>query len=183
MTLSHRKLWGLIDTHTSTWSLDPDRLTISLEKRHQGTTWPTVFDDSITDTSQNPPQEFSPEQLEAMKHVLSHMTSEEHLDEAEDPNPSTTLLGDGADRDDLASNTEERVRKQSMSLEVQTVSDATDPFELLSTPLPVAGLPSSARDSVVVKRQVDGLLLDKRWNHVATYPVCPHQLVSSFGIG
>lgn len=169
MSVSHRKLWGLIDTHTSTWALDPDRLYISLEKKHQGTTWPTVFDDSITDASLNPPQDFTPEQLAAMKDVLSHMTSDE-LNDAE-PAATITLLGDGADRDDLASNVDEQVTKQSLSLASEDVSDSSEAFELLSKSLIISGRPDSADQSVVVKRQVDGLVLDNNWTHIGTYAV------------
>ncbi|GAA5915814.1 hypothetical protein JCM6882_006108 [Rhodosporidiobolus microsporus] len=50
--LSHKKLWGDIDPHTSVWTFDREAegrnstfglLTLHLEKAHAGTKWPDVF--------------------------------------------------------------------------------------------------------------------------------------------
>lgn len=171
LSLSHRKLWGPIDTSLSTWSFDGGRLTIAMEKTHQGTTWPTIFDESITDSTFNPPQQYSDDQLEAMKDVLSHMTSE-HAEEGEGP-PSSSLLGDGADRDELSNSGDHLVRKQVFDVHSGNITaEASQPFELLSTALPIAGQPQAhLAPSLVVKRQVDGLLLDGSWRHTSTYPV------------
>ncbi|GAA5994028.1 hypothetical protein JCM11641_000576 [Rhodosporidiobolus odoratus] len=58
--LSHKKLWGEIDPHTSVWTFDREAegrdgtfgvLTLHLEKLHAGTRWMDVFSSSSTSTS------------------------------------------------------------------------------------------------------------------------------------
>lgn len=174
LALSHRKLWAPIDTQLSTYSIDPDRLIVSLEKQHHSTTWPSVFDNSVTQDAENPTEEFSPQEINAMKDVLAHMTSEEPVvDNNNEPKASSTLLGDGMDRDELANSSDSLVRRQTLALDLQleeTMAKMSGPFDLLSTEAPVAGQPGRPR-SAVVKRQVDGLLINSEWVHVATYPV------------
>lgn len=193
--VSHKKLWDVIDPHTSVWTFDRDAegrdstfglLSLHLEKGNPGTRWSDIF-------AVSPPEEFGVPSLGASDRKLEGVP--ETMDPSELANISESMEqwtqgvagGVGADNEGMGQGVPTSLIGEEIDVEVDGDSGRpfvvtwiegadqpepklvrphpTIPYSLLSVPLPLANSPPS----VVIKHDVDGLLFGSPAPEVYTW--------------
>jgi hypothetical protein len=156
---THRRLNREIDPSASSWVFEPDQklLLVNLEKaKHER--WPSVFKDATNEPSET----LTEEQIKQMASVLSHMTS--------DQEPATyqtaTLIGEGTDAEIDSASASDMTYFSEIDSTGQPRS-SLGPFEIVSQPMSSA----DQDNSLITRRDVDGLYMDSDWKHASLYPV------------
>lgn len=224
--VSHKRLWGDIDPHTSVWTFDRDAegrdstyglLTLHLEKAHAGTRWSDVFAPSPRrdDVQEGSGPGAGGARIEELDPELEYETVPETLDPSELAGITERMEqwaqglvrhGLGYSDEGLGSGIPTSLTGDEVDVEVDAESGrpfvvtwiegaaaasgsarlvhphAAVPYELLSTPFPLAAAasssPSLSYEGITVKHDVDGLLFTPppastasyEWSHASTFP-------------
>ncbi|QRW06576.1 CS domain-containing protein [Ceratobasidium sp. AG-Ba] len=176
--------WAEVDPGASlwTWERAPDErqsnvglLTIHLEKKHIGTRWSHVFAPSTGEP--DVPETLDPSELASIREALEKYTTEL----AGDGSSMPSLANPDADEElDAPGQVGQRVIVQRIdALSGSTHVDQRD-ISMLSTPLLM--IDPSAVPSLIVRRDIDGLLFHLEptasWTHVSTYSALSFVLAS-----
>jgi len=176
--VSHRSLWGQIDSSSCTWTFDPqDRsLSIHLEKRDEGLRWTSLFTHG---SGEEVEERLNPKDLEIITASLEKYTETEGPEK--DFRVRSTLLGEDGDDVDLETH-DEHVTFGFIDNQHHTI-----PVRVKSLAMPG----SSAPGSILVKRGYDALLFHPipsqsdslpNWLHTGTFPALDYVLASKRNI-
>jgi len=201
-----RELWGTVDRSTSLWTWDKegDRpsvpgqprtvglLTLHLEKTHEGTKWPHVFElagKGTEDAIEEVQETIDPSEMYKIREALEKYTSA--LSSGEDP--SGLGLGSGMPslaRGEMDESVDESVGRHAVHMWFSLLDgvEAPTPFvacgEVLALPLPVSGK-ATQKSALVMRDTIDGLLYGAPvlpeidgWVHIATFPALAFVLAS-----
>ena len=201
-----RELWGTVDRSTSLWTWDKEGdlpstpgqprtvglLTLHLEKAHEGTKWPHVFElagkgteDAIEEVSETT----DPSEMYKIREALEKYTAA--LSTGKDP----TGLGLGSGMPSLAQgemdeSVDGNVGRHAVHMWIDVRDGVEAPTigvaegDVLALPLPIAG-EVTQKSSLLMKNTIDGLLYTvpvlpeiDGWKHTATFPALAFVLAS-----
>jgi hypothetical protein len=193
------RLWGGIAPPSSFWTWDAHGaqayglLTLHLEKRHAGTRWPHLFDDTVSPSSpsvqpEQVPETLDPSELYAIRESLEKYTAAlAGSGGADAMRPSSLADGEVDEEADAAVGTETCITWVAAADGADPAGAQADwdvPFTVLATPLP--GMSDGI--SLVVKHTIDGplfVLSDENaaggtpvWTHLSTFSAMAFVLAS-----
>ncbi|KAG8742507.1 hypothetical protein FRC10_001341 [Ceratobasidium sp. 414] len=175
--------WAEVDPGASlwTWERAPDErqtnvglLTLHLEKKHVGTRWSHVF---ASTGEPDVPETVDPSELASIREALEKYTAELSGDGSAMP----SLANPDADEElDAPGRVGQRVTVQRIDAASGLARIDQHEASVLSTPLPVVD--SATSPSLVVRRDIDGLLFNSRpdasWGHISTFSALSFVLAS-----
>ncbi|GAB1520644.1 CS domain-containing protein [Rhizoctonia solani] len=171
--------WAEIDSGASlwTWEHTPDEreskvglLTLHLEKKHTETRWSHVFSQSSNEPEV--PETLDPSELANIREALEKYTSEMAGDMPSLANP------DADEELDAPGQVGQRVLVMRVGAQTGKVEVDQREVSLLSSPV---SSPKSGPPSLVVRRDIDGLLFTRstsHWEHESTYSALSFVLAS-----
>ncbi|KAG8714074.1 hypothetical protein FRC09_018033 [Ceratobasidium sp. 395] len=176
--------WAEVDPGASlwTWERAPDErqtnvglLTLHLEKKHVGTRWSHVFAASTGEP--DVPETLDPSELASIREALEKYTAELSGDGSAVP----SLANPDADEElDAPGQVGQRVTVQRVDALSGSAKIDQCEVSMLSTPLPITD--SVADPSLIIRRDIDGLLFDfnssASWTHVSTFSALSFVLAS-----
>ncbi|CAE6459192.1 unnamed protein product [Rhizoctonia solani] len=171
--------WAEVDPGASlwTWERTPDEresnvglLTLHLEKKHVGTRWSHVFNQSSNEPEV--PETLDPSELANIREALEKYTTEMSGDMPSLANP------DADEELDAPGQVGQRVSVMRVGVQTGKVEVDQREVSLLSAPIPC---PELGSPSLVVRRDIDGLFFTRaasNWEHASTYSALSFVLAS-----
>ncbi|KAH7337107.1 hypothetical protein B0J17DRAFT_666278 [Rhizoctonia solani] len=171
--------WAEIDPGASlwTWERAPDErefnvglLTLHLEKKHVGTRWSHVFNQSSNEP--DVPETLDPSELANIRDALEKYTTEMSGDMPSLANP------DADEELDAPGQVGQRVSVMRVGAQTGRVEVDQMEVSLLSAPIPC---PELGSPSLVMRRDIDGLFFTRsasNWEHASTYSALSFVLAS-----
>ncbi|KAG8804507.1 hypothetical protein FRC16_007916 [Serendipita sp. 398] len=186
-----KELWDYVDRESSLWTWDQQGdlkfglLTLHLEKKHDGTKWPSIFAQRPSPANEDDvPETVDPSEMWKIREALEKYTSELHAD----PGADIPSLASGEMDPSVDSEVGRRLTMSYLDiLTGDAVSRNTSFEEVLALPLQHELQDESGINprSLVIKRGIDGLLFNgpivpsvDLWEHVSTFPALAFVLAS-----